>query len=471
MQFDAIVIGSGPNGLSSAIRLAQKKLKVKIFEAKDTIGGGGRTAELTLPGFKHDICSAIHPLAIGSPFLKNLPLDKFGLEWVHPPAAVCQPFDDGTALSISKSIEDSAECFGDDYDAYKKMMEPLVKNWHLIESDLLGPLRIPKHPFAAARFGYYALFPAESFIKRFKNEKIKSFFLGLAAHAVLPLNNILTTAIGLVLAIYAHKYGWPFPKGGTQSLSDAMASYFISLGGEIETNKEIKSLSELPSAKAYLFDVTPKQLLNIAGNSLSKRYISSLKKFKYGPGSFKMDFAMDGAIPWKAEACRKTATVHIGSTAEEIISSEKCAWQGKLSPRPFLIVAQQSLFDNTRAPKDKHTVWAYCHVPKNFSGNAEELIKNQIERFAPGFKKLILAQKVHTPADLENYNPNYIGGDINGGAQTWDQIFTRPSLSFTPYRTSAKGIYICSSSTPPGGGVHGMCGYHAAETVLKDLFE
>jgi len=471
LYYDAIIIGSGPNGLAAAIRLAQKNLKVKIFEAMDTIGGGARTAELTLPGFKHDICSAILPLGFGSPFFKKLPLEQHGLEWIHPPVSIAHPFDDGSAVSVTKSFDENLleRSFGKDSNLYRKIFQPLSENWDLIEKDLLGPLRFPSHPIAAAKFGYHAVHSAESFVKKFGNIKTRTFFLGLAAHGILPLNNIFTSAIGLVLGIYAHKYGWPFPKGGTQSLTNALASFFISLGGEIETNTEVKTFEELPSAKAYLFDITPKQLIKITGHKFPNSYLASLKKYKYGPGVFKIDFATDDLIPWTAWECREAAVVHIGGSPEEIIESEESVWKGKLTRVPFIITAQQSLFDATRTPAGKHTVWAYCHVPSGYNEDISELVTNQIERFAPGFRKIILAKTIHTPSAFEKYNPNYVGGDINGGAQTWDQLFTRPVFSLTPYRTPAKGIYICSSSTPPGGGVHGMCGFHAAETVLKDL--
>jgi phytoene dehydrogenase-like protein len=470
LQYDAVIIGSGPNGLAAGIRLAQKRLNVKIIEAKNTPGGGMRTLELTLPGFKHDICSAIHPLGFASPFFKTLPLDKYGLEWIHPPVSVAHPFDDGTAVFASTSPDESAECLGPDFNKYKKVFYPLIKNWELIDKNILGPFRFPPHPLAAAGFGLKAMQSAAGFAGLFSSEKTRGFLLGLAAHGILPLDNIMTSAAGIVLTIYAHKYGWPFPEGGTQSLADALTAYFKSLGGEIECGMIVNNMNQLPPAKAYLFDVTPRQLINITGKRFPASYVRRLSKFKYGPGVFKIDYALDDAIPWKSEACKRTAAVHLGSLPGEIIRSEKNVWEGSLYYRPFVILAQQSLFDKTRAPAGRHTAWAYCHVPHGYKGDAAQLINNQVERFAPGFKKIILSMHIITPAEFEKYNPNYIGGDINGGAQTWDQLFTRPVWSFTPYRTPAKGIYICSSSAPPGGGVHGMCGYHAANTVIKDLF-
>lgn len=469
-EYDAIVVGSGPNGLSAAIVLQQAGLSVLLVEGKDTIGGGMRTAELTLPGFKHDICSAIHPMAAASPFFKTLPLKKYGLEFINPPIAAAHPFDDGTAAALTQSIEETARSLGKDEQAYLKLIGPIVKNWPLIDKDVLAPLHFPKHPLAFAKFGLKALASANTISKRFVTKEAKGLWAGLAAHSILPLTHLTTAAIGVVLATAAHSVNWPLPKGGSQSIADTLGQYFIALGGKIETNFYVKSLQQLPSSHAVLFDVDPKQLLQIGGNSFSSIYQWQLKRYKYGMGVFKVDWALDGPIPFTAEQCRTAGTVHIGNTLEEISAGEQAVWDGKHVEKPFVLLAQQSLFDSTRAPVGKHTAWAYCHVPNGSEKDMTEIIEKQVERFAPGFRERIIGRHTMNTRQLETYNANYSGGDIVGGAADITQLFTRPSLRFSPYRSSAKGIYICSSSTPPGGGVHGMCGYHAAQRVLKDIF-
>ncbi len=430
-----------------------------------------RSAEFTLPGFVHDICSAIHPMAVASPFFKQLPLAKFGLEFINPTYAAAHPFDDGTAAILHTSIETTAEQLGTDKGAYQKLMTPLHNNHDKIFPFILGPLRFPKHPLAAAGFGIRALQPAALLTKTiFKTKEAKGLFAGMAAHAMLPLSKPATSAVALVLLMAAHQNNWPIPKGGSQQIANALAAYFISLGGKIETNVSVTSLRQLPGSHAVLFDVTPKQLLQIAGHKFSSLYQWQLKRYKYGTGVYKIDWALSEQIPFTASECRKAGTVHIGSTMEEIAFGEKQAWQGKHAGKPFVLLAQQSLFDTTRAPEEKQTAWAYCHVPNGSARNMTAVIEQQIERFAPGFRDCILAKHEMNSLAMQHYNANYIGGDINGGAQLISQLFTRPALRLSPYQTSAKGIYICSSSTPPGGGVHGMCGYQAARKALSDVF-
>jgi phytoene dehydrogenase-like protein len=469
-EFDAVVVGSGPNGLAAAITLQQEGLSVLLVEGKDVIGGGLTSAELTLPGFVHDVCSAIHPLAIGSPFFNTLPLADHGLDYIFPDLAAAHPFDDGTAAVLGSSLEETARLLGQDEQAYLNLFRPLVRDWPNIAADVLGPLHFPKHPIAMAKFGLNALTSSTYLAKRFKTRAAKGLWAGMAAHSIQPLTNLTTSAIGLVLMTAAHLKGWPIPVGGSKEIANALSSYFISLGGRIETGRYIKSLTELPSAKIVLFDVTPKQLLQIAGHKFSSIYKCQLERYRYGMGVFKIDWALDGPIPFTAPEARKAGTVHIGNTLEEIQLSEQLSWEGKHAERPFVLLAQQSLFDDTRAPEGKHTAWAYCHVPNGSTKDMTAIIEQQIERFAPGFRDLILARHTMNTAQVEEYNHNYIGGDINGGVIDLGQIFTRPALRSSPYRTSAKGLYICSSSTPPGGGVHGMCGYHAAKTALKDHF-
>jgi len=469
-DYDAVVVGSGPNGLAAAILLQQNGLSVLLMEGKDKIGGGLRTEELTLPGFLHDVCSAVHPMAVASPFFETLPLGEYGLEYIYPEVAAAHPFDDGSAAILKKSVFETAELLGKDKNAYLKLVPPLVKSWPDIAADVLAPLHFPKNPYAMARFGLNALAPATLLARRFNTEKGKGLFAGMAAHSIQPLNNMATSAIALVLMANGHIKGWPIPKGGSKKISDALALYFAFLGGKIETNRYISSLDQLPSARAVLFDVTPKQLLIIAGHKFSSIYQWQLERYRYGMGVFKVDWALDGPIPFRAEEIKHAGTVHIGGTLQEIAESERLTAAGLHPEKPFVLLAQQSLFDPSRAPKGKHTAWAYCHVPNGSFKDMTEAIEKQVERFAPGFRERIIGKSTMNARQLENYNPNYIGGDINGGIINLGQLFTRPALRRSPYRTSAKGIYICSSSTPPGGGVHGMCGYHAAKRALKDIF-
>jgi phytoene dehydrogenase-like protein len=469
-DFDAVVVGSGPNGLAAAIRLQQEGLSVLLLEGKDTVGGGLRSAALTLPGFTHDVCSAIHPLAAGSPFLGTLPLHEHGLQFLYPPVAAAHPFDDGTAALLVGSVDETAARLGDDAHAYRQLMASVVADWPGLAPDVLGPLQFPQHPLALARFGLKALPPAQLLAKMFRTKEARGLWAGMAAHAIQPLSNVATSAIGLVLLATGHLRGWPLPKGGSQSIADALASHFRSLGGRIETGVYVESLAQLPSAHAVLLDVTPRQLLQIAGQDLSPLYRWQLGRYRYGMGVFKVDWALAGPVPFAAEECRRAGTVHLGNTFEEIARSEYVASKGQHPEKPFVLLAQQSLFDPTRAPQGKHTAWAYCHVPHNSPVDMTAAIEAQVERFAPGFRDLILGRHVMNTAQMQAYNPNYVGGDINGGIIDVGQLFTRPALRLSPYRTSRKGLYLCSSSTPPGGGVHGMCGYHAAQRALKDVF-
>jgi phytoene dehydrogenase-like protein len=470
-DFDAIVVGSGPNGLAAAILMQQKGLSVLLIEGKETIGGGLRSAELTLPGYIHDICSAVHPLAVASPFFEKLPLEAHGLEYIYPRLAAAHPFDNGTAAILKTSLEETAFLLGDDEENYLQLMRPIVKNWPLIAPDVLAPLHYPKHPYEMACFGLSAITSATFLSNRFNSAEAKGLLAGMAAHSMQPLTNLTTSAIALVLMTSAHLKGWPVPKGGSNQIASALVSYFFSLGGKIQTGFYVNSFEQLPSAHAVLFDVTPKQLLKIAGHQFSSLYKWQLGRYRYGMGVFKVDWALDAPIPFKAPECHDAGTIHIGNTIEEIVFYEQQTWNGKEAEKPFVLLSQPSLFDTSRAPAGKHTAWAYCHVPKGSKKDMTAAIEDQVERFAPGFKKIILAKHTMDTAQMEEYNPNYIGGDINGGVIDIGQLFTRPALRWSPYKTSAKGIYICSSSTPPGGGVHGMCGYHAAKKVLKDVFK
>jgi phytoene dehydrogenase-like protein len=470
-RYDAVIVGSGPNGLAAALTLARAGRSVLVLEAKETIGGGSRSAELTLPGFTHDVCSAIHPLGLASPFFRSLPLAEHGLEWIHPPAALAHPLDDGSVAVLERSIEATGATLGRDASRYARLITPLVDRYEALLEGILGPLRLPRHPFVLAGFGLKALGSARGLAeRRFQGERARALIAGLSAHAVQPLERWPTASFGLVLAVLGHAVGWPVPRGGSQQIVNALASYLRSLGGEIVTGVEVESLETLPPARVVLCDVTPRQLLRLAGRRLSPLYQRRLQRYRYGPGVCKVDFALDGPIPWKSPECLRAATVHLGGTLPEIAAGEAAIWRGEHPERPYVLVAQQSLFDPTRAPTGKHTVWAYCHVPNGSPYDMSERIAAQIERFAPGFRDCILAKHVCTADQLEDYNPNYIGGDINGGVQDLRQLFTRPTFHLTPYITSHRGVYLCSSSTPPGGGVHGMCGYFAAQVALRRAF-
>lgn len=470
-DFDAIVVGSGPNGLSAAIAMQRAGVSVLLLEAKDTIGGGLRSAELTLPGYVHDVCSAVHPMAAASPFFATLPLREHGLEYIYPSVDAAHPFDDGTAAILTNSVNDTALSLDGDANAYYKLMQPLVSIWPFIAADVLGPLHVPKYPLLMAQFGLPALSSAWQLSKKFHTQKTKGFWAGMAAHSIQPLTNAATSAIALVLLTAAHVKGWPIPKGGSASIAKALASYFVSIGGKIETGRYITSLNELPASRTVLLDVTPRQLLQIAGDRFSSVYKWQLQRYRYGSGVFKIDWALREPIPFTAPECRQAGTIHIGNTLEEIIESEQLTANGIHPKKPFVLLAQPTVLDASRAPEGKHTAWAYCHVPNGSTIDMTEAIENQIERFAPGFRNCILARHTMNTSQIEAYNPNYIGGDIIGGISDLWQLYTRPAIRLSPYKTGARGIYLCSSSTPPGGGVHGMCGYHAARKALKDVFK
>jgi phytoene dehydrogenase-like protein len=467
-EYDGIVIGSGPNGLAAAIVLARAGRSVLVLEAAEQIGGGVRSAELTLPGFTHDVCSAVPAMAAASPFLRSLPLPEHGLEWIVPSYPAAHPLDDGTAAILDRSLDATCERLGVDGEAYRNLFGPIVKSWNRLEPFLLGPIGLPKHPLVAAAFGLGALRPATRLVTSFfKTEPARALFAGLAAHSVLPLDAWGSSAIALVIGAVAHVKGWPIPKGGSQKIADAMASYLQSLGGVIETGVRVRSLNELPPSKIVLCDLSPRGLLEVAGEKLPPAYRRALEKFEYGPGAFKLDWALRGPIPWCASECAKASTVHLGGTLEEIASSERNCWQNKISDRPYIILTQPSLFDPSRAPAGCHTAWAYCHVPNGSDVDMTDRIEAQVERFAPGFRDLILARSKKSPAQMERENANLVGGNVTGGANTLSQILFRPTRH--AYTTPVKGLYLCSASTPPGGGVHGMCGYHAATRALAIL--
>jgi phytoene dehydrogenase-like protein len=463
---DAVVVGAGPNGLAAAITLAQAGRSVRVYEARETVGGGTRTAELTLPGFLHDVCSAIHPLVAGSPFFRSLELD---LPMIESPAAVAHPLDDGSAVLVRRSLEETAATLGPDAGAYRELFAPLVADWPRLEQELLGPVvHRPRRPLSLARFGVTALRSVKGVAEsRFETEGARALLAGAGAHSILPLEQRVSASFALVLLLMAHVGGWPFPRGGSQAIADALAQRLRSLGGEIETGHEVTSLNELPATDIVLCDVTPRQLVALTGDSLRASYRRRLQTWRYGPGVFKVDYALDAPIPWRAPETAHAATVHLCGTLDDISESERAAWTGRVSERPFVLLAQQSLFDETRAPSGKHTAWAYCHVPNGSTVDMRASIEAQIERFAPGFKERVLACSARNTADLERDNPNLVGGDISGGANTLAQLIARPSLRLVPYATPRSGLYLCSASTPPGGGVHGMCGYLAAKAALK----
>lgn len=453
----AVVIGSGPNGLAAAIELARAGLEVTVHESAAQIGGGARSAELTLPGFVHDVCSAVHPLAISSPCFERYPLHAHGLEWIHPDVPLAHPLDDGSAVLMERSIDATCAGLGGDGEAWRRLLEPLAAGWSGLRHDVLGRQpRLPRHPFLMARFGLNALRAARAVAESaFRGLRARSLFAGVAAHSVLPLETRPSAAFGLILAAAGHAVGWPIPKGGSQRISDALAAYFLSLGGQIRTESRVEAL---PDAPIVMCDITPRQLLALAGDRFPESFRHALARYRYGPGVFKLDWALDAPIPWRAPACRRAGTVHLGGTLDEIAK-----WESSHSGRPFVILTQPSLFDGLRAPGGKHIGWAYCHVPNGSTLDMTEAIESQVERFAPGFRSHILARHVFTPAQLERYNPNLVGGDIGGGSVELSQLFLRPTR--WRYRTPLPNVYLCSSSTPPGGGVHGMCGYHAAASA------
>ena len=466
---DAVVIGSGPNGLAAAITLARAGRRVLVREAETTVGGGVRSAELTLPGFVHDVCSSIHPLVPGSPFFRELPLAEHGLELVHSPAALAHPFDDGSAALVWRSLDETAASLGEDEGAYRRLVGSVCEGWSDLEGSVLGPLvAAPRHPLALGRFGLHGLRSAAGLARSaFAGERARALFAGFAAHSIVPLERSPTAGFGLVLLASAHLFGWPFPRGGSQRIADALVSLLGRLGGEVVSGNPVDSLDDLVE-DVVLADVVPRELLRIAQDRLPAAYAARLGRFRHGPGAFKIDFALDGPIPWRAELCSQAGTVHLGGTLDEIRASERAPWEGRHSERPFVLLAQHSLFDPTRAPEGKHTAWAYCHVPNGSTVDMTERIEAQIERFAPGFRELILARSVLPPAELERRNRNLVGGDINAGAATLRSLVARPVFKVVPYRTPVPGLYLCSAATPPGGGVHGMCGYLAARAALRE---
>ncbi len=466
---DAIVVGAGPNGLAAAIEVARAGRSVTVFEAEPTVGGGCRSAQLTRSGFVHDVCSAFHPLASASPFLRSVPLERLGVRLIDPDVPLAQPLDDGRAAVLERSVDETAQAFGPDARAYRRLFRPLVKNAEGLIVDLLSPLPLPPHhPFAMARFGLKGLRSCMSLVNgAFKTEAPKVLVAGVAAHATQPLDRPPTAAIGLMLTMLGHAVGWPLVEGGSQKLADALAAYLKELGGEIHTGERIESLAQLPDARAVLLDLTPRQVVALAGDELPRRYLDRLRRYRYGPGVFKVDWALDGPVPWKSPECERAGTVHLGGSLGEIAGSERDVWEGRTSGRPYVLLGQQSRFDATRAPAGKHTVWGYCHVPHGSGVDMTDAIEAQVERFAPGFKDLVLERSVMGPADMEAHNANYVGGDINGGVQDLRQLFTRPVARLNPYSTPNERLFFCSSSTPPGGGVHGMCGHFAARTALR----
>lgn len=467
---DALVIGSGPNGLASAITLAKRGLSVRIIEGREQIGGGLCSAALTLPEYIHDICAAVLPLSLVSPFFRSLPLQEYGLVWIEPEVPLAHPFDDGTAAVMYRSVSETAATLGRDARAYEQLIGPLVKNHENLLTEILRPLHLTRHPLLLADFARHGLRSAKGLAHgSFKTDKARGFFAGLASHAMMPLEKNATAAFGLVLAMLGHAVGWPIVQGGSQRLADAMQYYFKDLGGTIVGGLQVTSLEDLPDARFLLFDLTPRQILQLAGHRFTRNYCRQLQQYRYGPGVFKIDWALREPIPWHAKACMKAGTVHLGGKWEEIATSEREVSLGRHSDRPYVIVAQQSLFDCSRAPAGRQTAWAYCHVPNGSAMDMTAHIESQVERFAPGFRELILARHCLSAVGMEQHNPNYVGGDINGGVQDLRQLFARPAMRLVPYSTPDAHIFICSSATPPGGGVHGLCGLYAAEAVLKHL--
>jgi phytoene dehydrogenase-like protein len=468
---DVVVVGSGPNGLAAAIRLAQAGAKVLVLEANRDIGGGTRTAELTLPGFLHDVCSAAHPLGILSPWFRALPLAEHGLTWIRPRVSVAHPLDGEPAVLLYPSLDETAAELGSARDAraYRRLLAPLLRDPHGLVADALAPLRLPRHPLGLLRFGLRGLRSAVGLARRFQGARARALFAGCAAHSILPLERALSAAVGVLFLLTGHVEPWPVAAGGSGAIAAALASLLASLGGRIETGARVVSLAELPPARLYLFDTSPAQLAAIAAPVLPPRYLRRLGRYRYGPAAFKLDWALSGSIPWTDARCREASTVHLGGALEEIAAAEAAVWRGEHPERPYVLLCQQSELDPARAPAGKHTGYAYCHVPAGSTVDVTENVERQVERFAPGFRERILFRRATAPADLERENANYLGGAITGGVADLRQLFTRPVARLSPYTTPNPRILICSASTPPGGGVHGMCGYHAAGVALRRL--
>lgn len=466
---DAVIIGSGPNGLSAAVALAQTGARVLVLEARDSFGGGVRSADLTLPGFHHDVCSAVHPMGVLSPFFRTLPLELHGLRWLHSAVSVAHPLDDEPAILLQRSVTDTAQQLGSDAAAYRRLVEPFLLDPHGLFADALAPLRLPRHPVLMTRFALHAVRSATGLARRFDRTGARALLAGCAAHSILPLDRAFTGALGLLFLITGHVEDWPVAAGGSAAIGRALVSLLGSLGGRIETGVTVRSLADLPAARVYLFDTSPAQLAAIAEPVLPTRYVRRLRRFRYGPGSFKLDWALAGSIPWKDPRCRHASTVHLGGSFEEVAAAEAAVWRGEHPERPFVLLCQQSELDPSRAPPGQHTGYAYCHVPAHSAVDATEAIERQVERFAPGFRELILARHVTTCADFEAYNPNYVGGAIAGGVADATQLFTRPVARWNPYTTPHPRIFLCSASTPPGGGVHGMCGFFAAQVASRRI--
>ncbi|HET7677894.1 MAG TPA: NAD(P)/FAD-dependent oxidoreductase [Candidatus Limnocylindrales bacterium] len=475
IEHDAIIVGGGPNGLTAAVALTQAGRSVSVVEAEGTVGGGCRTAESTLPGFLHDVCSAVHPLARASPVLRRMPLERHGLAWIDPPIAFAHPLDDADTAFAHPDLQTTARALGPDEAAYRALMGGVVNIWDLLMNELVGPFRIPRHPLKAVRaalFGLHALQPAIWLARRFETPQARALLAGCAAHSMLRLSEPMSGAFGLTLLASAHAVGWPIAKGGSQRITDALAGYLEELGGAIVTGQRVTSLDELPASRAVMLDLTPRVVAAIAGRRLGRRrlgrsYLRQLRRYRYGPGVFKLDLALDGPIPWRDERILQAGTVHLGGTLEEIAESEATIRAGGHSERPFVLLAQPSLFDPGRAPAGRHTAWAYCHVPNGSTVDMSEAILRQVERFAPGLRERILAVGSRSPADIERDNANLVGGDINGGLQELAQFWTRPAVRRDPYTTPDPSLYVCSAATPPGGGVHGLCGWYAARSALR----
>jgi phytoene dehydrogenase-like protein len=469
---DAIVVGSGPNGLTAAVTLAQAGLQVHVFEAADRAGGGTRTEELTLPGFRHDVCSAVHPFGVGSPALAALPLTDHGLEWLHPDLALAHPLLDGSAAVLARSVDETVASLGRDERAWRRLVGPFLGRWSELAADILRPIAmgVPRHPVLLARFGLRAVWPVELAARAFREERTRMLLAGIAGHAIVPPGLPLTTSVGLMLALAAHEVGWPVARGGSQAIADSLISCLESLGGVVETGALVRTLDQLPAARAYLFDVMPRDLAAIAGERLPDRYLAQLGRYRHGPAVFKVDYALADAVPWKAEECRRAATVHVGASLAEIGGALTAVASGRPPDPPFLVVAQPTLVDHTRAPEGRHVLWAYGHVPRGWHGDLTAAIDDQIERFAPGFRDLVLARSSWGPPQLEAHNRSMIDGDIAGGLFQGRQVLFRPVVARVPYATPDPAIFLCSAATPPGPGVHGMAGHLAAKVALRRVF-